>query len=163
MRIRTRVRFLIAGLVLGAGLYLWLIDTADPPELYAGLGVAVLSALAFEVSREQVGAEGSFSVAWPRRGWRLAARIPAQIVTVSWEALVQLRHPRTDRGELRAVSFRAGENSPRDMGRRALSEALGSLAPNTIVIGVDTERDLLLVHQLHRQGGREQLDPLGLG
>jgi hypothetical protein len=40
---------------------------------------------------------------------------------------------------------------------------LGSLAPNTVVIGVDPDRDLLLVRQLHRQGGREQLDVLGLG
>ena len=36
-------------------------------------------------------------------------------------------------------------------------------APNTIVIGIDGERDLLLVHQLHRSGGREQLDVLELG
>jgi hypothetical protein len=50
-----------------------------------------------------------------------------------------------------------------DIGRRGLSEILGSLAPNTIVIGVDTERQLLLVHQLHRTGGSENLDVLRLG
>jgi hypothetical protein len=40
---------------------------------------------------------------------------------------------------------------------------MGSLSPNTIVVGVDTERGLVLVHQLQRQGDAEQIDPLGLG
>jgi hypothetical protein len=40
---------------------------------------------------------------------------------------------------------------------------LGSLAPNTIVIGIDDERDLMLVHQLRRDGGRDELDVLELG
>ena len=61
------------------------------------------------------------------------------------------------------MPFRAGGDGSRDVGRRALAEGLGSLAPNTIVIGVDDERDLLLVHQLHRSGGREELDVLELG
>ncbi|MCW3018653.1 MAG: hypothetical protein JWN10_961, partial [Solirubrobacterales bacterium] len=52
-------------------------------------------------------------------------------------------------------------DSARDAGRRALAESFGSLAPNTIVIGVDPERDLLLVHQLRGGGGR--VDVLELG
>ncbi len=164
MRNGVRLRFLVAGLLLGAGFYLWLIDTVDPPEVYAGLGVAALAAIAFEVSREQARAEASFSLAWLKGGRRLAAQIPLQIVLVSRDALAQLTHPRPGRGEFRTVSFRGGEaDSARDTGRRALAEALGSLAPNTIVIGIDTDRDLLLVHQLHRHGGPEELDALGLG
>jgi hypothetical protein len=89
--------------------------------------------------------------------------IPRQIVWVSWQAMAQAVAPREARGSLRAVPFRAGGDDSSDAGRRALAEGLGSLAPNTIVIGVDGERDLLLVHQLHRRGGREQLDVLELG
>jgi hypothetical protein len=91
------------------------------------------------------------------------ASIPRQIVWVSWQALAQLVAPREVRGTLRAVPFRAGGEGSSDVGRRALAEGLGSLAPNTIVIGIDGERDLLLVHQLRRSGGREQLDVLELG
>lgn len=61
------------------------------------------------------------------------------------------------------MPFRGGGDGSDDVGRRALAEGLGSLAPNTIVIGIDGENDLLLVHQLHRSGGREQLDVLELG
>ncbi len=61
------------------------------------------------------------------------------------------------------MRFRATKETPQDVGRRALTEWLGSLAPNTIVIGIDTKRDLLLVHQLHREGEPDDVDPLGLG
>jgi multisubunit Na+/H+ antiporter MnhE subunit len=80
---------------------------------------------------------------------------------VSWEAIAQLVVPRGQRGGFRAVPFACGAED--DAGRFALTESLGSFTPNTIVIGIDDERHLLLVHQLHRQGGREELDVLRLG
>jgi multisubunit Na+/H+ antiporter MnhE subunit len=158
-----RLRSSLVGFGLGAAFYLLLIDTSDPPELYVAGGVGALAAFAFEVSREQGIAEASFSGAWLSRAGRLVGQIPVQIVIVVREAFAQVLAPRQSRGEFRAVSFRAGENTPPDVGRRALAEALGSLAPNTIVIGIDTDRQLLLVHQLVHRGGREQLDALDLG
>jgi hypothetical protein len=151
------------GLALGAGFYMVLIDTVDPPELYAGLGAVLLAGVAYEAARRQKVAEARVSLRWLRRGWRVIASIPRQIAWVSWQALAQLVAPREARGSLRAVPFRAGGDGSGDAGRRALAEGLGSLAPNTIVIGIDGERDLLLVHQLHRTGGREELDVLELG
>ena len=50
-----------------------------------------------------------------------------------------------------------------ETGRRALAESLGSFAPNTIIVGVDAERELLLGHQLRPGGGDEAIDVLGLG
>jgi hypothetical protein len=44
-----------------------------------------------------------------------------------------------------------------------LTEIVGSLAPNTIVIGVDADSGLLLVHQLRRNGDRDDIDVLELG
>lgn len=166
-----RVAATVVGLAIAAGFYLLLIDTISLPELYAGAGVVVLALGAYEAARAQGLGRAEIDASWLVRGWRIIARVPAQCVVVSWEALAQLatlarRQSRGDgasRGEFRAVRFMAGGDSPRDTGRRALAEALGSLTPNTIVIGVDTERDLLLVHQLRRQGGRAELDPLELG
>ena len=64
---------------------------------------------------------------------------------------------------LRAIPFRHGsEQNARDAARRALAESLGSLAPNTIVIGIDPERDLILAHQLRCRGGVDDVDVLGL-
>ncbi|HWF73800.1 MAG TPA: Na+/H+ antiporter subunit E [Solirubrobacteraceae bacterium] len=158
-----RARTTAIAFVLAAGFYLLLIDTVELPELYAGAVVALLAAAIFEVSREHGLVEVEIS---PRRlagAWRVAARIPAQVVLVSREAVVQLFARERARGAFRAVPFAAGGENRRDAGRRALVEALGSLTPNTIVVGVDAERNLLLVHQLHPQGGSEELDVMRLG
>ena len=151
------------GFALGAAFYMALIDTVDLPELYAGVAAVLLAGAAYEAARRQGIAEARVRARWVRRGWRVIASVPRQIALVSWEALAQVVAPRKTRGSLRAVPFRGGGDGSSDVGRRALAEGLGSLAPNTIVIGVDTDRDLLLVHQLHPSGGREQLDVLELG
>jgi hypothetical protein len=61
------------------------------------------------------------------------------------------------------VPFRCGPEHDVEVGRRALAESLGSFAPNTIIVGVDVERELILGHQLHRKGGAEAIDVLRLG
>jgi hypothetical protein len=153
----------LLGLVLGGAFYMLLIDTVSLPELYAGAGAVLLAWAAYESARRQHFAEAAIAPAWLGRSGRVLASVPKQIVLISWDALAQLVSPRPARGSFRAVSFAAGGDSSRDVGRRALAEGLGSLAPNTIVIGIDRDRDLLLVHQLRRGGGREQIDVLDLG
>ncbi|MFZ1994130.1 MAG: hypothetical protein WAU75_08480 [Solirubrobacteraceae bacterium] len=151
------------GWALGGAFYMVLIDTVDLPELYAAIGAILLAGATYEAARRQGLAEARVSPGWVARGWRVVASVPRQILWVSWEALAQLVAPRQARGSLRAVPFHAGGEESLDVGRRALAEGLGSLAPNTIVIGIDGDHDLLLVHQLHRSGGREELDVLELG
>jgi multisubunit Na+/H+ antiporter MnhE subunit len=158
-----RIASALVGLLIAGGFYMLLIDTTSQPELWAGLAAWILAAVAYEISREQGFAEARIRFGWIVRGWRVAVRIPAHIAYVVREAFSQLLAPRARRGAFRAVSFDACADDSSDAGKRALAEALGSLAPNTIVVGIDTDRKLLLVHQLHRQGGREELDPLGLG
>jgi hypothetical protein len=153
----------LLGFALGAAFYMALIDTVDLPELYAGVAAVLLAGAAYEAARRQGVSEARLSLHSVRRAGRVVGSVPFQIAWVSWEALAQVVSPRKARGSLRAVPFRAGGRGPDDAGRRALAEGLGSLAPNTIVIGIDDEHDLLLVHQLHRSGGREQLDVLELG
>lgn len=145
-----------------SGFYLVLIDTVSSPELYAMAGIVALATVAFMASREQGFTEARVRGRWWLRAWRPIASIPTQMTLVIREALAQCVRPRAARGSFRVVSFAAGDR-PEDVGRRALTELLGSLAPNTIVIGVDTERELLLVHQLHRTGTPNELDVLRLG
>jgi hypothetical protein len=154
---------LIVGVLLGGGFYLLLIDTASLPELYLLAGVALACGVAFELAREQGFVEARIAPGWLLRLWRLALKIPTDIAFVCGEAVGQLVHPKPVRGAFRATPFGHTEATPEAAGRRALADTLGSVAPNTIVIGVDTERGLLLVHQLHRTGPPEDLDVLGLG
>jgi lysylphosphatidylglycerol synthetase-like protein (DUF2156 family) len=160
----TRKAWIFAlGVLLGGAFYLLLVDTTSSPELYVLAATAILAAIALSVSREQKLVEALIKPGWLLGTWRVLVKIPPNIAVLFWEAGAQLVTPRRTRGAFRAVPFRAAEATPEDTGRRALTEWLGSLAPNTIVVGVDAERRLLLVHQLRRQGQADEIDPMGLG
>jgi multisubunit Na+/H+ antiporter MnhE subunit len=160
---RERGKALAVGVLLAGGFYLVVIDTTSLPELYTGAVIALLAAVGYVAAREQERPEPSYRARWMLRAWRPILRIPADVVRVSVELALQLVAPRGRRGTLRAVPFAHGGEGPGDIGRRAVTELAGSLAPNTIVIGVDAERNLLLVHQLQRSGDADALDAAGLG
>jgi hypothetical protein len=151
------------GWLVAAALYLLLIDTTDLPELLVGAGAATLAAAGFALGREQYVIAETIRGRWLIRALRPVTKVPSDIAWVSWVAVRQLMAPRAAYGVFRAVPFRCGEDEGRRVGRSALAESLGSFAPNTIVIGVDPERELILGHQLRRTGGAEAIDVLGLG
>jgi hypothetical protein len=156
-----RLALTLAGFALAGSFYLLLIDTVSLPEIYVLIVVALLAAAAFETSREGF-PEARFPPRSLARGWRAVVRVPLDTGLLCKEAFAQLRQHKRSRGQFRAVPFRAG-TSEHDRGRYALTEIVGSLAPNTIVIGVDADSDLLLVHQLRRIGDRDDIDVLELG
>jgi hypothetical protein len=132
-----------AGWLAAAAFYLLLIDTTDLPELLVAAGAAALAATGFELAREQQTVGGLRA----RMAWLARAHRPLQPAN----------------GVFRAVSFRCGPDQELEPGRCALAESLGSFSPNTIIVGVDVERELILGHQLRPGGGREAIDVLGLG
>src|SRR5205807_3461330 len=116
--------------------------------------VALLAAVALEAAREQRVAEASVAWTWALRAWRAILRIPGDVLVVALAALEQLTSPVKRRGKFEAASFAHGSPSdPRAAGRRAMAEAFGSLAPNTIVIGIDRERNLIIAHRLRARDG----------
>jgi hypothetical protein len=151
------------GWVCAAALYLLLIDITDLPELIVGAGAAALAATGLELAREQRIVGESVRWRWLLGLHRPLLRVPRDIVIVSAMALVAIVHRRPTFGSFRAVRFGGGEDEPHETGRRALAEAAGSVAPNTFVVGIDGDRQLILAHQLRPTGGRETIDPLKLG
>ncbi len=150
--------------VFAAALYLLLIDITDLPELIVGAGAAAIAATGFELAREQCTVGGLRArLRWLGRVHRALFSVPSDIATLSLLAVRQLIRPRAVNGVFRAVPFQCGDHERLETGRRALAESLGSFSPNTIIIGVDAERELLLGHQLRRRGGDEAVDVLGLG
>ncbi len=151
------------GWIFAGALYLLLIDTVSLPELLVGAGAATLAALGLVLASEQHVLGAQLRPSWFSRAWRPLANLPRDIAAVSAAALTQLVRRRKSVGEFRSAPFRTGESDEIETGRKALAEGLGSFAPNTIVVGVDDERELILAHQLRRRGGREAVDVLELG
>ncbi|HWF51349.1 MAG TPA: hypothetical protein VG294_11985 [Solirubrobacteraceae bacterium] len=151
------------GWCFSAALYLLLIDITDLPELIVGAGAAALAATGLELAREQGIVGESIRLRWLRRLHRPLLKVPADIASVTLMAFRALAHHDATVGSFRAVRFSGGEDEQRETGRRALAEAFGSLAPNTIIVGIDGERELILAHQLRPTGGREAIDLLELG
>lgn len=150
------------GWVFAGALYLLLIDTISLPELLIGAGAVTLAATAFELAREHSVTDGGFRAAWLARVYRPFVNMPRDVVWVSLLAVHQLVRRDAQRGEFRSACFRcAGQD--RESAREAMAESLGSFAPNTIVIGIDPDRERILVHQLRASGGRDAIDVLELG
>jgi hypothetical protein len=161
--LRRVAAWLTAGIFAG-GLYLLLIDTTSLPELIVAAIATAIAASGFELAREQQTAGGvKARLRWLATLHRPLLKAPSDIAIVSLLAFRQLVRPARVNGTFRAVPFRCGPESELETGRRALAESLGSFAPNTIIIGVDLEHELILGHQLHRTGGAEAIDILGLG
>jgi hypothetical protein len=164
VRFLRRAAAWTAGGVFAGGLYLLLIDTTSLPELIGTAAAAVMAATGFELAREQQTA-GGLTVRWR---WlttihRPLIKVPGDVARVSLLAFRQLVRPKQVNGVFRAVPFRCGPEHDIEIGRRGLAESLGSFAPNTIIVGVDAERELILAHQLDPTGGPEAIDVLGLG
>jgi hypothetical protein len=152
-----------AWLVAGA-LYLLLIDTTSLPELIVAVGAAAIAATGFELAREQQTAGGlNMRLGWLATAYRPLVKVPSDVASVTVLAFRQLARPRAVNGTFRAVPFRCGPEHDIEIGRRALAESLGSFAPNTIIVGVDVERELILGHQLRPKGGADAIDVLDLG
>jgi hypothetical protein len=152
-----------AAWLLSAALYLLLIDITDLPELIVGAAVATLAATGFELAREQHLASERARVRWLRHAHRAVLRAPLDLAIVTLAALRQPARRHRALGEFRAVRFEVEPNESLAAGQAALAETLGSFAPNTIVVGIDHDRGLILGHQLHRTGRGDAVDLLKLG
>jgi hypothetical protein len=160
--VRSTWSFFIAS-IIGGGFYLLLIDITGLPELWTLAVAAVAAGVTGTLAREQGFVEARIRPWWLLRSWRLVFEIPRDIGILCWEALSQLVAPRPVRGEFRATRFDAVQQTPEAMGRRAMAELVGAVSPNSIVVGIDDDRCLLLVHQLRRHGAPHDLDVTNLG
>ena len=151
------------GWVFAAALYLLLIDITDLPELIVGAGAAVIAATGLELAREQGIVGESARAHWLLRAHRPLLRLPSDIAIVSLAAVRALVRSEAHVGTFRTISFAGDDDEAYGSGRRALAEAFGSFAPNTFIVGIDEEREVLIAHQLKRSGGREAIDLLELG
>lgn len=144
-----RLRSFLIGAALGGPFYLLLIDTTTAPELIAGAIAVLIAAAVYEISYSQGFSDAAFKLSAITEVVGAFAGVPKQVLVVSAEIVAQTVSPRQQRGKVVALPFdQADDESALGLGERVLAEALGSLAPNSFVIGVDPDGGQLLVHEL---------------
>ena len=147
-----RVGFWVAWYVPLVLLWLAFVDTFAREEVIAGLVAAAIAATAAELVRSQDLVRFRMDPHWLRG----LSRLPWQVLRDTWLLTVALwRHctGRPVRGVFRVVPFPTEADDARAAARRALVTALVSVAPNTVVVGVEGAEGEMLVHQLVPEPG----------
>lgn len=146
---RGLVLYTVGWFIISFALWLWFVDSLALPEIWVGLAVAALATALALMERHY-----SPSRFRPRARWALLLkRVPGEVLRDSGVLAVALwrrlaRGERT-RSAFRIVPFsRVGDDDPEPVTWRAFVTAATSITPNTYVIGVDRERQAVLVHQL---------------
>jgi multisubunit Na+/H+ antiporter MnhE subunit len=147
-----RLRFWTAWYLPLVGLWLAFVDTLAPAEVVLGLVAAAVAATAAELVR----AQGLVRFRLEPRWLRGVAGVPWRVVGDTWLLAVALwRHltGRPVRGVFRVVPFPSEADDARSGARRALVTGIVSVAPNTMVVGVEGGEGVMLVHQLVPEPG----------
>ncbi len=147
-----RVGFWVAWYVSLVVLWLAFVDTFARQEVIAGLVAAAVAATAAELVRSQELVRFRLDPRWLRG----LPGLPWQVLRDTWLLTVALWRHCTGhpvRGVFRVVPFPSEADDNRSAARRALVTVLVSVAPNTVVVGVEGDEGELLVHQLVPQPG----------
>jgi multisubunit Na+/H+ antiporter MnhE subunit len=145
---RHRVATWLAWWVVLMSLWVAVDDSLQFDELLAGAGAAALAALAAEVAGHQAAARLAIKPIWLVRAIRLPGRVAQDTVTVFAALARTLVTRRPPEGAFRELPLRYGDDSALGVTRRVLITGAESLAPNTFVLGIDAERDVMVVHEL---------------
>lgn len=130
------------------GFWLVLVDTLQGPEILVGVGASTIAVGAAVAIRAEGGL--SFPMRW--RWLPLLGPLPWGAVRdtglVFWALArkVLLRQP--VHGVFRAVHFPAGGDDPESVAWRAVATWGTSFTPDTYVVGIDRERQEIIIHQL---------------
>jgi multisubunit Na+/H+ antiporter MnhE subunit len=138
------------------GLWVAVDDSIGLAELGGGAGAAALAALLTEAALHQAGTRITVRVRWLAAAWRLPGQALGDTVLVFRALARQLVRGEPPPSGFRELPVRAGGQGREAVTRRVLLVGASSLAPNTVVLDIDQERDVMVVHQLVANEGRPQ-------
>jgi hypothetical protein len=141
------VKHVVAWLAWWLALFwLWLLLSGDwnRIELIAAACGASVAATLAEVARTRAEVAPRVPLRWIARAWSVPGRIFVDFGIVTWALARSVAGRRVVRGEFRAHGFPAGEGQ----GVRAWAAWAAQFSPNAYVVEIDTERELVLLHDL---------------
>jgi multisubunit Na+/H+ antiporter MnhE subunit len=128
----------------------WVIldDSIALDELLAGAGAAALAATLAELIGHQAATRFRMRAEWMAPALGLPGQVVRDAVIVFAALWRLLAHGEQPPSGFREIPARFGDDSDEGVTRRVLLVGGRSLAPNTFVLGIDRERNVMVVHQL---------------
>ena len=133
------------------GLWMLFVSQMQRAELIAGICAAGLGALGDGIVKSKRLAKFR-----PKPQWLwLFSWEPWYVLdgsaAILW-ALVKRLLGKKSEAQFRVVPFRAGGDDSESAARRALAITMTTIPPNFIVVGIDTDKNFMLVHQVSPTG-----------
>ena len=131
-----------------ASFCLWLlfVDTTREHELWLAAAASAIAAAGAEVVREQPFADFRPRVVWLLQAWREPWYILQGCAVIFWVFIQHFFRPRPS--VLREVVFDPGGSDRASAARRALAITYTTVPPNFVVLGIDFDKRVMLVHQV---------------
>lgn len=128
----------------------WIVvdDSIARDELLAGAGAAALGAFLAELVTYQAATRFRMRAEWLTPALRLPGQVLVDTGIVFAALWRRLAHGEEPPSGFRELPARFGDDSDEGVTRRALYVGGRSVAPNTFVLGIDKDRDVMVVHQL---------------
>jgi multisubunit Na+/H+ antiporter MnhE subunit len=132
----------------------WVIldDSIALDELLAGAGAAALAATLAELVGHQAATRFRMRAGWVVPALGLPGQVVRDTVVVFAALWRRLAHGEQPPSGFREIPARFGDDSDEGVTRRVLLVGGRSVAPNTFVLGIDGERDVMVVHRLVNEG-----------
>lgn len=128
-------------------LWLLFVYQTSSSELLAGVGAAVLASVASEITLKVEPFRFQPRLAWLAQMWRLPLLI-LEDFRVLLRVLTRRLLGKPVPGTLQLAQFHSSGYDSQEGARCALAVLLLSLSPNSVVIGIDQNRGMMLLHQL---------------
>jgi multisubunit Na+/H+ antiporter MnhE subunit len=134
--------------VLMMSFWVMIDDSISTDELLAGAGAAALAALLAEVVTYQAATRFRVRIEWLTPALGLPGQVVRDTVVVYRALWRRLVHGEQPPSAFRELPTRFGDDSAEGVTRRVLLIWGTSVAPNTFALGIDSERDVMVVHRL---------------
>jgi len=128
----------------------WVIidDSVAADELLAGAGAAAIGAFLAELAGHQAQARIRMRAEWVVPALRLPAALIRETFIVFGAVIKCILRGEQPPSGFSEIPVRYGAETPADRTRRSLRVGGSSVAPNRFVLGIDPERDVMVIHQL---------------
>jgi hypothetical protein len=131
-----------------ASFCLWLlfVNTTRMHELWLAAAASVVAASGAEVVRAQPFADFRPRLVWLIQAWREPWYILEGCATIFWVFFKHFFRP--EPSVLREVVYDPGGSDRESAARRALAITYTTVPPNFVVLGIDFDKRVMLVHQV---------------